>query len=71
MARTIKKKTELGKITVPKEEMSKVEKGNHLIVTTNPNGQVSLQWDWDALLKEVVEATGIVIESKPKKKTKK
>jgi hypothetical protein len=45
----------------------KVVKGNHLTVTTHPNGKVELEWDWDALVKEVREATSSV-ESKPAKK---
>ena len=31
----------------------KVVKGNHLTVTTHPNGKVELEWDWDALVSEV------------------
>lgn len=38
----------------------KVTKGDHLTVTTNPNGAVSLEWDWDALVAEVKAATGLV-----------
>jgi hypothetical protein len=45
----------------------KVVKGNHLTVTTHPNGKVELEWDWDALVKEVSEATSS-IASKPAKK---
>jgi len=45
----------------------KVVKGNHLTVTTHLNGKVELEWDWDALVKEVREATSN-IESKPAKK---
>ncbi len=45
----------------------KVVKGNHLTVTTHPNGKVELEWDWDALVKEVSEATSSVA-SKPAKK---
>lgn len=33
-----------------------VVKGNHLTVTNNKDGSVSLVWDWDALVKEVQEA---------------
>jgi hypothetical protein len=70
MARTTKKKSD--KLTIAPEEMSKVLKGNHLTVTTKPNGKVTLEWDWDALLKEVVDASGVVTEKKTtKKKTKK
>ena len=33
-----------------------VVKGSHLTVTTFPDGRSELQWDWDALVKEVREA---------------
>jgi hypothetical protein len=71
MVKTTKKKTD--KLTVAPEDMSKVLKGNHLTVTTDAKGKVTLQWDWDALMQEVVAATGLVVEEKPKtkKKTKK
>lgn len=52
----------------------KVKKGEHLTVTKKANGQIALEWDWDALLKEVVVATATrsPIESKTtKRKTKK
>ncbi len=45
----------------------KVVKGNHLTVTTHPDGKVELEWDWDALVKEVREACASV-ENKPAKK---
>ena len=65
----------------------KVVKGNHLTVTTHPDGRVELEWDWDALVQEVREACAgvdnkpankkaapkkatIVVEAKPKAKTK-
>lgn len=51
------------------EGVETVLKGNHVTVTTKPNGSVKLSWDWDALLKEVIEATGTKKETK--KKTKK
>ena len=35
----------------------KVTTGNHLTVTADANGHVSLVWDWDALLREVQIAT--------------
>ena len=31
----------------------KVVKGNHLTVTTHPDGKTTLEWDWDALVSEV------------------
>ena len=43
---------------------SVVVKGNHLTVTTHPDGRTELEWDDDALLQEVraalasVETTG-------------
>jgi hypothetical protein len=45
----------------------KVVKGNHLTVTTHPNGKVELEWDWDALVQEVREACAGV-DNKPVKK---
>jgi uncharacterized protein YacL len=45
----------------------KVVKGNHLTVTTFPDGKTMLQWDDEALLKEVQEALNSV---KPKTKRK-
>ena len=49
----------------------KVKKGDHLTVIKKANGQVSLEWDWDALLNEVVAATtNVSTESKTKKKKK-
>lgn len=38
----------------------KVTTGNHLTVTADANGHVSLVWDWDALVEEIKAATGIV-----------
>ena len=46
----------------------KVVKGNHLTVTTFPDGRTMLQWDDEALLKEVQEALKSV--EVPKTKTK-
>ena len=45
----------------------KVVKGNHLTVTTHSDGRTELEWDWDALVKEVREAIASV-ENKPSKK---
>ena len=45
----------------------KVVKGSHLTVTTYPDGRTELEWDDEALLKEVREACASV-ESKPVKK---
>jgi len=46
----------------------KVVKGTHLTVTTHPNGQVELEWDWDALVREVREACANVGNKPAKKK---
>ena len=58
--------------------MPRTAKGNHLSVTTNKDGKVNLVWDWDALVKEVIAATGgikqdivKVTEEKVKKTRKK
>lgn len=42
------------KIVLPKEPT--VVKGNHLTVTTHPDGRTELVWDDEALLKEVQDA---------------
>ena len=46
----------------------KIVKGTHLTVTTFPNGKTMLEWDDEALLKEVREALKSV--EVPKTKTK-
>ncbi len=46
----------------------KVVKGNHLTVTTFPDGRTMLQWDDEALLKEVQEALKSVEVPKTKRK---
>lgn len=48
---TRKKKTELVELTEPV-----VIKGNHLTVTTFPDGKTKLEWDDAALLQEVKDA---------------
>ena len=47
-------------------------KGSHLTVTTFPNGRTELEWDWDALVKEVREACASVelANTKPAVKAK-
>jgi hypothetical protein len=45
-----------------------VVKGNHLTVTTFPNGKTVLEWDDEALLKEVQEALNSVEVPKTKRK---
>jgi len=45
-----------------------VFKGNHLTVTTFPDGKTMLEWDDEALLKEVREALNSVEVPKTKRK---
>jgi hypothetical protein len=45
----------------------KIVKGTHLTVATYPDGHVELEWDWDALVREVHEAI-TSLENKPAKK---
>ena len=47
---------------------STVVKGNHLTVTTFPDGKTMLEWDDEALLKEVREALNSVEVPKTKRK---
>jgi hypothetical protein len=49
-----------------------VQKGSHLTVTTYPDGKTELEWDWDALVKEVREACASVelANTKPAVKAK-
>lgn len=46
-----------------------VHQGSHLTVTTYPNGEKELNWDWDALVKDVTDSTNLVnvTENKVKK----
>ena len=48
---------------------TKVVKGSHLTVTTHPDGKTTLEWDDEALIRDVREALASV-ESKPKRKIK-
>jgi len=41
-----------------------VIKGSHLTVTTHPDGKTSLEWDDEALMRDVREALASVEESK-------
>lgn len=43
--------------------------GSHLTVTTYPDGKTELQWDDEALLRDVREAINSV-KTEPKKKSK-
>lgn len=62
------------KLVFPKEPT--VVKGNHLTVTTHPDGRTELEWDDEALMQEVraailkAESVLPVTETKPKRKTK-
>ena len=51
-----------------------VVKGSHLTVTTYPDGSTKLEWDDDALLRDVREAIASVetkaVKAKTKRKTK-
>lgn len=47
----------------------KVVKGSHLTVTTFPNGTTKLEWDDEALMRDVREALATT-ETKTKRKTK-
>ena len=65
---TRKKKSEVT-IDASGPDVVKIVKGNHLTVTTFPNGKTKLVWDDEALLQEVKEAIDSV-EKKPVKKSK-
>ena len=57
-----------------KTTFPKIVKGSHLTVTTFKDGSTKLEWDWDALVKDVNEAIASVgkpievIDNGPKKK---
>ena len=59
---TRKKKTEAAETTVVK--------GSHLTITYNNGYPEKLEWDWDALVKEVREACASVKPMKPAVKAK-
>ena len=54
----------------------KIVKGSHLTVTTHPDGKTTLEWDDEALMRDVREAilkaesAVPVTETKPKRKKK-
>lgn len=64
-----------------KVEGAKVVKGSHLTVTTHPDGRVELEWDDDALLRDVQDAIkayettelvgSIALGEKPRTRTRK
>ena len=67
-----KKKAKLPEpLVLPPEKT--VTKGSHLTVTKYPDGRTELQWDWDALVRDVDLAIKSVenakTETKPSKKT--
>ena len=51
-----RKKNQLAEVN----SLPTVTKGSHLTVTTFPDGRTELEWDWDALVKEVREACASV-----------
>jgi len=51
-----RKKNQLAEVN----SLPTVTKGSHLTVTTFPDGKTELEWDWDALVKEVREACASV-----------
>ena len=48
-----------------------IVKGSHLTVITYSNGKTELEWDWDALVKEVNEACANVEHANMKPTNKK
>ena len=57
------------KKTTPTTEVT-VVKGSHLTVTTYPDGRTELEWDHEALERDVREAIASVETQKPKRKRK-
>jgi hypothetical protein len=55
-----------------KTEEATVVKGSHLTVTTYPDGRTELEWDDEALMRDVQEAIASVEgkQEKPKRKRK-
>ena len=47
-----------------------IVKGSHLTVTKFPDGKTTLEWDDEALLRDIREATASVSKPKKSKKTK-
>lgn len=48
-----------------------IVKGSHLTVTTYPDGRTELEWDDDALMRDVQEAIASVTSVAPIKKSRK
>jgi hypothetical protein len=65
---TKKKKSEV--VDATGSDVVKIVKGNHLTVTTFPNGRTELKWDDEALLNEV-KAAILSVETPVKKSRKK
>jgi hypothetical protein len=66
---TRKKKSEA--INATGDDVVKIVKGNHLTVTTFPNGRTELKWDDEALLNEVKAAILKAESVLPVKKSRK
>jgi YD repeat-containing protein len=49
-----------------KEQKPKVVKGNHLTVTTWPDGRTTLEWDDEALLAEIRTAIAVHLAKQKK-----
>lgn len=49
-----------------KEQKPKVVKGNHLTVTTWPDGRTTLEWDDEALLAEIRTAIAVYLAKQKK-----
>lgn len=45
---------------VKSKNKPKITKGSHLTVTTWPDGHTELEWDWDALCRDVQQAIASV-----------
>ena len=74
---TRKKKSEvIMSADVAEMTESTVVKGSHLTVTTHPDGKTTLEWDDEALLRDVraailkAESVLLVTETKPKRTKK-
>ena len=67
--------TKKKKVKLPESPALPLEKtvtrGSHLTVTTYPDGRTELQWDWDALVRDVDLAIKSVDNAKTETKTTK
>lgn len=66
---TRKKKTE--NVNVPSGGWPKITQGSHLTVKTFEDGKTELIWDDAQLLKDVQDALASVVDTTPKRKSKK